>query len=401
MAQKRNRRSGVEDRWTKANGEPSANHGKGMRWRARYVGPDGKERAKGFSRKVDAQNWLNTVTTELGTGTWADPSKSRELFGSVAESWFATKATRKPKTVAGYRSILDRIVLPRWEDIRLADITYEDAQTWVSSLSEKGGGHRFSDRGLSASRVKQSYQVLDQVLRYAIRARRLTVNPAADIELPGIREPEKRYLTMRQVQELAIASGRFRTLVFVLALCGLRFGEATALRTKHVDLDSARIWVSASATHVAGKGIVETDTKNHEGRKVPIPAFLVELLRTELPTEPEALVFAGREGKHLPLGEFRWAFDRAASAVGLNGFVPHELRHTCASLAIAAGANIKVLQTLLGHKTATLTLDRYGHLYPDELGVIADALDQAAKSAADALRTEEPHAGVQALAKTR
>lgn len=165
---------------------------------------------------------------------------------------------------------------------------------------DPGGGHRFSDRGLSASRVKQSYQVLDQVLRYAIRARRLTVNPAADIELPGIREPEKRYLTMRQVQELAIASGRFRTLVFVLALCGLRFGEATALRTKHVDLDSARIWVSASATHVAGKGIVETDTKNHEGRKVPIPAFLVELLRTELPTEPEALVFAGREGKHLP-----------------------------------------------------------------------------------------------------
>lgn len=81
--------------------------------------------------------------------------------------------------------------------------------------------------------------------------------------------------------------------------------------------------------------------------------------------------------------------------------MPHELRHTCASLAIAAGANIKVLQTLLGHKTATLTLDRYGHLYPDELGVIVDALDQAAKSAADALRTEEPHAGVQALAKTR
>lgn len=64
-----------------------------------------------------------------------------------------------------------------------------------------------------------------------------------------------------------------------------------------------------------------------------------------------------------------------------------DLRHTCASLAISAGANVKVLQTLLGHKTATLTLDRYGHLFPDDLGRIADAFDTAAQTAADALRT--------------
>ncbi len=80
-------------------------------------------------------------------------------------------------------------------------------------------------------------------------------------------------------------------------------------------------------------------------------------------------------------------FDPAAKAVGLDGLTPHELRHTCASLAIAAGANVKVLQTLLGHKTATLTLDRYGHLFPDDLGRIADAFDAAAKTAADPLRT--------------
>jgi len=71
----------------------------------------------------------------------------------------------------------------------------------------------------------------------------------------------------------------------------------------------------------------------------------------------------------------------------VEGLTPHELRHTCASLAIAAGANIKVLQTLLGHKTATLTLDRYGHLFPDDLGRIADAFDAAAETTADDLRT--------------
>jgi integrase len=56
----------------------------------------------------------------------------------------------------------------------------------------------------------------------------------------------------------------------------------------------------------------------------------------------------------------------------------HDLRHTCASLAISSGANVKVVQRLLGHKTAVLTLDRYGHLFPDDLGAVADAFDAAA-----------------------
>jgi site-specific recombinase XerC len=64
----------------------------------------------------------------------------------------------------------------------------------------------------------------------------------------------------------------------------------------------------------------------------------------------------------------------------------HDLRHTCASLAIGSGANVKIVQTLLGHKTATLTLDRYGHLYPDDLETVAIAFDAAAQTAADDLR---------------
>jgi integrase len=131
--------------------------------------------------------------------------------------------------------------------------------------------------------------------------------------------------------------------------------------------------------------IVTTDTKNHEKRKVPIPDSVLRLLTAELPDEP-ALVFPGRKGGELPLGEFRWVFDKAAAAVGLAGLVPHELRHTAASLAVSAGANIKVLQTILAHKTATLTLDRYGHLYPDDLGAVADALDVGARAAAASLR---------------
>ena len=78
----------------------------------------------------------------------------------------------------------------------------------------------------------------------------------------------------------------------------------------------------------------------------------------------------------------RSAFTAAADRVGVEGMHPHELRHTAASLAIAAGANVKVVQTMLGHKSATMTLDLYGHLFPDQLDEVADALDAAHVAAA-------------------
>lgn len=153
VRQQRNRRASVEDRWFKTIFDEcrrplrvqSTNHGKGKRWRARYVDEYATEHARGFNRKVDAQNWLNQVTTEHVTGVYVDPHRKAELFGVVAEQWFATKATKQPKTIAGYRPILDRQVLPRWGEARLGDVTYEDVQTWVTGLSRSG--HRFTDRG--------------------------------------------------------------------------------------------------------------------------------------------------------------------------------------------------------------------------------------------------------------
>jgi integrase len=89
-------------------------------------------------------------------------------------------------------------------------------------------------------------------------------------------------------------------------------------------------------------------------------------------------VFASRTGGPLRVQNFRRdRFDRAAAAVGVPGLTPHELRHTAASLAIASGASIKGVQSMLGHASAQMTLDRYGHLFQDELEAVADRLDAA------------------------
>ncbi|WP_169064121.1 tyrosine-type recombinase/integrase [Geodermatophilus dictyosporus] len=102
--------------------------------------------------------------------------------------------------------------------------------------------------------------------------------------------------------------------------------------------------------------------------------------------DPEEFVFPSRAGGPLRVGNFRRdRFDRAAVAVGLAGLVPHELRHTAASLAIASGASIKGVQSMLGHASAAMTLDRYGHLFGDELDAVAERMDAAR---ADWMRTE-------------
>lgn len=412
MAQTRNRRAGVEDRWADlkkprqdrnddgtpmfdADGEPvmtlrPVNFGKGTRWRARYVDENGKEHAKGFGQKKHAQAWLDQQVSDQVTGTWTDPALSSVTFGTMAERWYSTKATRAPKTVAGYRSLLDTVVLPRWKDTSLREISFEDLQVWITSLSVDGSV-RFEGKGLSASRVRQTHQLVGAVFRFAIKAKHLATNPSEDIDLPDLPETEQRYLTHEQLHRLAIASGRQRTLTLVLGYCGLRFGEAAALRVKDVALASNRIRVRRSVTYVRKTGIVEGPTKGKSARTVPVPGLVAALLTTEVDGRAaDDLVFpSARGGGYLTLGQARYAFQKATRVVdGCDGVRLHDLRHTAASLAISAGANIKVVQKLLGHKTAVLTLDRYGHLYADDLDAVATALNTAAKTTADALRTD-------------
>jgi site-specific recombinase XerD len=129
---------------------------------------------------------------------------------------------------------------------------------------------------------------------------------------------------------------------------------------------------------------------------VPVPRFLGDDLASLLTGQgADDLVFPSQAGTPLRVQNFRRShFDRAAAAAGLEGLVPHELRHTAASLAIASGASVKGVQSMLGHASAAMTLDRYGHLFGDELDAVADRIDAAR---ADWMRTEGRSASVRRL----
>lgn len=387
-------------RWAEGQGKPQ---GVGKRWRGWYVGDDGKTRTKRSRTEVEAEAWANAERGKVVTNQWVNPSVGGDTFRAVAEKWYITKqgAQRKPKTLAGYRSILDTLVLPRWGDTPIKAITYGNLSAWLSGLSVDGSQ---VGTGLSASRVIQTHQLMGAVYKYAVKAGLATKNVAAEIdrrhELPKTEESERHYLTHRQLLDLARETGRFETLTLILGYCGLRFGEAAALRRK--DVKDNEITVRSSATYVARQGIVETGTKTNRTRHVPVPAPIWEKFKAKLPQDRYALVFPSRYGEHLSNHEYRRAFDNALKTVQAAAMAkrqqeitddgdattpdypeitPPELRHTCASLAISAGANVKVVQRMLGHATAAMTLDLYGHLMSDDLAGVAIALGKAITAA--------------------
>lgn len=355
------------------------------RWRARFRDDTGRERSKHFTRKVDAQRWLDLVSVSRGAGTYVDPSHGRTRVNEIAQQWFAAKAGLvKPKTREGYRGILNGVVLPRWGKTRVADITTSGIEAWVSELSLAGR---------SASRVRQAHVVLKGVLDTAVKARTLAMNPAIGITLPRLPESGRRHLTGEELERLAAAAEGYSTLVRVLGYCGIRWGEAVGLTVASLDLDRGRLRVTGSVSDVNGV-LSRGTTKTGRGREVPLPPFLRDDLRMLVADRrPTDLVFPSPQGSgFLRNGNFRRdVFDRAARQAGLDGLTPHELRHTAASLAIRSGANIKVVQAMLGHASATMTWDLYGHLYGDDLDALGERMHQARQTSmenfADFLRT--------------
>jgi integrase len=196
------------------------------------------------------------------------------------------------------------------------------------------------------------------------------------------------FLTHEQVDRLADACTGFELLIRLLAYTGLRWGEATALQVKRIDLLRRRLEVVRTAIDL---GEVTYGTpKTHQHRSVPIPRSLVDELAQHIAgKEPDDLVFTSPRGAALRNHNFRRrVFAPAATAIGVPPLTPHDLRHTAASLAVQAGANVKAVQRMLGHASAAMTLDVYAGLFGDDLDAVADRLDEAAaKARADYLRT--------------
>jgi integrase len=347
----------------------------GTRYRVRFRTPDHRQTdRRGFKTKRDAQAWAAELEVDKRRGAYVAPAAGRMKLSDFSREWLDSKHNLSPSTRARYRVIIETTLSP-YGNVPIGDISRKLVRGWVAEWTTES----------APATVHKTVGVLRQVLAMAVSDNRLVLNPVDGVELPAVMTVEQRFLTLDQLHLLADAAGDNRPLVYLLGTCGLRFGEVAELRWRDVDLENLRLRIARSVTLVDGAFVVGSP-KNGKGRAVSLPAFVAELLIQSRSASRDALVFPDSTGGHMRGNNVRrrwWSqavaavelFPRKVGNTVVYEFKLHELRHTAASLAIQAGANIKALQNMLGHESAGLTLDRYGHLYGSDVEAVGVAIN--------------------------
>ncbi len=341
----------------------------GLRWRVRYRTPDHRQTDKrGFKTKRDAEAFAATVEVKKLTGQFIAESAGKVTIGELAIPYLDRKKHSTAASTFRMTESAWRVhVAPKWSAQRVNEITALDVETWVAQMVKNGAG---------PTTVIRAHGVLSGVLTDAVRSRRLALNPAKGItNLPRKRARRRVYLSAHDLHHLADESGEHRALVLVLGFCGLRWGEAIALRVRDVHFLRRRLHVSENAVQL-GVDHAVGETKGREARSVPVPAFVLdELAQTCDNRAGEDLIFPATNGGYLPRPKSSggW-FVQAVKRSGVQRVTPHDLRHTAASLAVSAGANVLALARMLGHRDPSVTLRVYADLFDTDLDAVAASL---------------------------
>lgn len=323
--------------------------------------------------KKDAETYRNKVARDRDMGTFVEPAVL--AVKDYLDRWLQTAARPRlrERTFADYSELLKRYVRPALGEKRLCDVRPLDIQSLYASML---------DRGLSARSVRYTHAVLSSALKQAVRWNMLAQNPAAKVELPRESRKEMKALTAEETERfLKAAKGDRYYILFALALAtGMRPEEYLALQWKDIDLECGTIIVQrALVWHRKGGGWTFTAPKTTRSRRsIPLPESLSGFLKAHRRLQSEArfkagatyqnndLVFATRGGTPiLPRNLLLRHFKPILTAAKLPSSVRlYDLRHTCATLLLAANEHPKVVSERLDHASVTLTLDTYSHVLP-------------------------------------
>jgi integrase len=351
------------------------------RWRARYRDEAGREHARHFSRKLDAQRWIDEVTASIVTGQYVDPKAGRITFQEYAEGWRSAQVHR-PTSAAHIETMLRRHAYPVFGRRPISSILPSEVQAWVKLLSthDKAVGRR----ALAPSTIQVLHGVVSSIFHSAIRDRKIMANPCEGTRLPKVEKRRITPLTTAQVDTLRdILPVGLRAIVTFTAGTGMRQGEVLGLTRDKLRLLGTNPVVVVDRqllTRIGGR-LEFGPLKTHASyRTIPLPAVVVEALNEHLARHQVAddgLVFT-LDGAPIHRSAFGHIWRPAAIAAGLNastGTGMHALRHYYASLLIRFGESVKTVQARLGHASAAETLDTYSHLWPDSDDRTREAID--------------------------
>ncbi len=327
------------------------------RWRARYRDEEGREHARHFRRRQDAQRWLDEVTASVVTGQYVDPKAGRVTFASFYREW----ATRQvwESTTEKAMDLSARTVT--FSEVSMNRLRRSHLEQWVKVMT---------DAGLKPGTIRTRTNNVRAVLRGAVRDRVIALDPSQGLALPRVGKPEH-WITVaspRQVRAiLDSADERFVAMFSLAAFPGLRLGEAAAVQVGDIDFLHRSLRVRRQVQRAGGGTVEIRGPKYRSERIVYLPDELLVQLGQHIQRyscdQPDAWLFAesGHDPPHQNTVGHQWR--GACKRAGVSGVTLHDLRHFYASALIAAGCDVVTVQRALGHARATTTLNTYAHLW--------------------------------------
>lgn len=396
----------VRDLWTSPNPDKTsktkrvrnARWGVGKRWQTRWE-ENGRPVSQTFHEKDSALALKARIEAGQADGTWITKDKRELTIGDLWEPWISARAETSAKTRKDYESLWRVHVKPVWATTRAEEIEQHVIITWLAGLTTtkgvKAGGQ---PKPLGSSSRRKIGMMLRSLLDLAVKVGAVRTNPLDSKDVPRQKKAERRYLKIEEVDALldAAPTPSARLLLRVLLLTGLRPGEAKGLKVRDLDTARGRLIICRDVDDLGN----DDETKTHTDRDVPIGGDLLrELALAAEGRDSDARLIPDEHGKTWTTARWRVVWHNMLTWTGIDGtLTTYELRHTAASMAIASGADIKTVQRMLGHTSAAMTLDIYGHLWDEHLDALPGAIEDhmARERARVATQSEKKSAAMRA-----
>jgi len=338
-----------------------------------------RETKAGFATQKECEQAMNKLLVKVEEQTYQPPTKAsvREF---LAKEWLpAVKATVRPTTYRSYEQHVTCHIAPHIGSVKLAKLTGSQVNHLYAKLAETG--KKDGKTGLSPLTIHHVHTCLHKACKDAVRWGRLPRNPVDAADPPSTRGTAKKEMRTWDAKQLkafldSTNDDRLAPLWRVLALTGMRRGEVCGLKWEDVDLEGSRLSVRRALIPHEGT-VISSEPKTARGRRqialdaVTIEAFKAQAQRqladrenAEVVWSETGYVFTRDDGEPLHPQSVSRSFERALAAAKLPRIRLHDLRHTHATLALAAGIHPKVVSERLGHATVAITLDCYSHAIP-------------------------------------
>ncbi|MCW2874406.1 site-specific integrase [Actinacidiphila oryziradicis] len=390
----------VQDRWYKTidgpDGKPvkvkTDRYGIGLRYRARYVGPDGTERSQSFPdrQKRQADAWLSNIEADMTRGQYIDPRAVRVTVKQHAERWLAS-LTMDPGTYVGTEQRVRLHVLPHLGGRTLGSLKPSHVREWLRTLQ---------DQGLAPAYRRVIFANLCTMLNAAVDDRIIPQNPCRSSSVQAPRLDPRRIVPWPRAQVLSVRAElpeQFRPTVDLAGGCGMRQGEIFGLAIEDMDPIDGLVHVVRQVKLIRNRPVF-APPKSGKARSVPLPESVARSLEDHItrfppvkvtlpwrtlggPPVTATLLFYSDSGRELNRNAFNRSMWRPALAAAdvpfgrENGM--HALRHFYASVLLDAGESVKALSEYLGHHDPGFTLRTYTHLMPGSQKRTREAVDQA------------------------